>query len=156
MSERQIALEASPQIRTQWFLKTATIIFQDCEASPNLAVRLGLYKCQMIPRYIWQIWQLSIKLGDLPHKQTTSKNLSWYLMLISSSFHISNQIFLIFLLNFSHRCPSHLDFHIDAPEKKCPSELRWLHRFLDNSRDWSYWRRHQCTAMSTPPVNRTW
>ena len=26
MSERQIALEASPQIRTHWFLKTATII----------------------------------------------------------------------------------------------------------------------------------
>ena len=33
-----------------------------------------------------------------------------------------------------------------------PSKLHWLHQFLGNSRDWSYWRRHQCTAMSTPPV----
>ena len=51
-------------------------------------------------------------------------------------------MFLIFLL----------DFHIDAHAKKMPSELRWLHQFLDNSRDLSYLRRHQCTAMSTPPV----
>ena len=33
-----------------------------------------------------------------------------------------------------------------------PSKLRWLHRFLGNSGDWSYWRHRQCTAMSAPPV----
>ena len=42
MSERQIAPEASPQIRTHWFLRLQPIIFQDCEASPNPAVLLGL------------------------------------------------------------------------------------------------------------------
>ena len=153
MSERQIALEASPQIRTHWFLKTATIIFQDCEASPNLAERRGLYKCQMIPRYIWQIWKLSIKLGDLPtqtkrHSKTCVDILCWFLIL----WHFQKG-FPDFPFGFPRRCP----------RKKCPSELRWLHRLLDNSRDRSYWRHHQCTTMSTPPVvapifseNRTW
>ena len=38
----------------------------------------------MIPRYIWQIWQLSIKLGYLPtYIWPPSKNLCWYLVLIS-------------------------------------------------------------------------
>ena len=119
MSERQIALEASPQIRTHWFLRLQPIIFQDCEASPNLAVLLGLQATNDTNIHLTAFHQ---KLGDLPHKEADSYGSS-----------------LTFPLRFYTSTP-------------LPSELRWLHQFLDNSRDWSYWRHRQCTAMSTPPV----
>ena len=69
MSERQIALEASPQIRTHWFLRLQPIIFQDCEASPNLAVLLGLQATNDTNIHLTAFHQ---KLGDLPQKEADS------------------------------------------------------------------------------------
>ena len=99
MSERQIALEASPQIgcRCCWFLKTATYHF------PRLR---GLSKLGSTSRTIGVKWYQHTSDSFPSKSRTPFKNLCWYLILS-----ISHEMFLIFLLDLSHRRPSHLHRH---------------------------------------------